>query len=407
MTQAASQTVETPNQDMDTFDNPVEIPKETKKVEVKPTEKTGEKDAETKKKHDGQVDNLDEEEDKKDKQEKKPEDEKEKKDDAEKKEVPEVKKETKPAGKILKIKEGDEVRELSADSTVKVTVNGKGEFHTIQELINEFAGKKTVSEEIIQAKKEREQVVRESAKFKSERDVIVNHLTHIQKLMDDEKGDPLAPLLYLLDMSDRNIYDYTKRVFSHLSGEVNALSSMDEVEQQLYWTKKEADYLKGNHAAKVTRARQTQEQSDRVAKIDRLRESQGVSEEQYVQAHESLARLGFGTDKLTPENVVDYAVMQPFYDKSEKLCANFQDELDDSQMDDLIVVVAKTLKAAPRMKPEDVLEYSAKQLGWDVEKIADVIDDINNKASKNSQGKKESATTKNNDRPESFSDFDD
>lgn len=412
------------SEQLDTFDSPVEMTNEQMREEIskmsksdgakekedgkeqagKPEQKSEEKNKEGKKGA-SQVDKLDEEEDDPDKSEEKEEVEEDKKEVA-----PEKKEEKpKPQGKTIKIKEGDEVKEISPDATIKVKVDGKGEFKTLKELA-EFYSKQKVDEKLVAtARQEKEQLQKQSANYKQQFDTVAGHLTKIQEMMDDDKGDPLAPLFYLLDISDRNAYDYTKRIFSHLSEEVSNLSQLDDVERELYWTKKESDWLKSNQAAKVTRARQAQDTQERIAKIDRLRESQGVSEEQYVQAHEALIGLGFEASKVTPENVVDYAVMRPFYDKAEKLCGAYQDELDDDQMDELVVTVARTLRNSPRMKAEDVLTYSAKQLGWDVESVDDVIEDINSKASTNSVGSERKTPSKkqNNDRPESFDDFDD
>lgn len=332
---------------------------------------------------DKQVDQLEDDEGvkdepKKEDTEKKVEDEKKDDKEPEKdsqeavKKSEEESKQSIPRGKSIRVKDSEgNPTDLALDSTVKMKVNGKNEIVTVQELRDNYSGKVRYDEKFSDLQSEKETVEKSRDAFQSERNEIVSHLSEISKILDDPDKSPFEALNYLVDMSGRNILDFNKKVMSHMAEEVRNLDGMDDVERDLYWKNKELDAVRSNQAAKDEKATLAKTQRESQEKIDRLRESQGVTEEQFVESHRELKELGYKDDQITSEAIVNYSVMKPHFEKAESMTAEYEEELSDDQTNELISTVANTLKNYPRVSEQKALEISLDLLGWDYEREED------------------------------------
>lgn len=343
---------------------------------------------------DSQVSLLDEEEDAKPQKLSKKEDEKEKSDGDGKSSVDDkeegeqkakegeedAKEQPDPqSGPILKLKDGDKTLDVSADATVKVKVNGKSEFVSIADLKSEYSGKKAWSDKIEEANTKIEEAEANSKKHEDERNEIIEHMQEIAKRLDAEDGDPLEALYYLLDLTGRDVHNYSKRIFDFMEEQIGTMSEMDDSERELFWTKKKLDTINSNQAAKAETAKQEQARQDLIAKVDQLRESHGVSESEYVQAHRELVQLGYQEDNLTPEQIIRYSAIKPHVERAEKAVQPFEEDLSSDEMDALISETASIMQRRPQISEEDAISIAARMLGYDVETVDDDIDELNNK----------------------------
>lgn len=313
-------------------------------------------------------------------------------------------------GKTVKIKNGDESIDIPLDATIKVKVKGKNEFVTIDELRADYSGKKAWTQEIEQAKEKTQVAEFKLQKFKEEKTQIASQLEHIAGMLDKEDGDPLEALYYLLDFTGRDVNNYTKRVFDFMEEKVQAMSEMDEVEKELYWTKRKLEANNNNQSAKAERLKQEQAQAELVAKVDKLRESSGVSVQQYVDAHKELVEMGLESESITPEQIVRYSVLKPFAERAEKVAQQFEEDLGDDEMISLITETTSVIQKRPKISDEEALTIAAKMLGYEVETVDDDIEKLNDKLSGqnlNPNGKKNMKVGSNDDPKhiESFDDF--
>lgn len=329
---------------------------------------------------DRQTDQLEDKEDEP-KEEKPAKEEQDKKDDAEKSEKEEKtgdedsKEEAKqsiPRGKSIRVKDHEgNTSDLSLDSTVKLKVNGKNEIVTLQELRDNYSGKVAYDEKFSNLQEEKEELEISSKRFEGERNELIGHIQHIAKILDDPDASPFEALNYLVDMSGRNVLDFNKKVFAHLSEEVRNLDGMDDVERELYWNRKELDAIRSNQSAKEEKELALKTQREREQAINQLRESNGVTEKDFVESHRELEELGYSKDQITPEAIVNYAVMKPHYEGAEEVVKEYEDDLSDDQINTLISEVAKTLKSYPQISKEKALEVSLDLLGWGYEREQD------------------------------------
>lgn len=334
---------------------------------------------------DGQVNKLEDDDGtkKEEKEVKDPEPKEDKKDDETVLKKTDEEKSEKPKGKTLRVKDSEgKVHELDADSTIKVKVKGKNEFVSIEELKSNYSGEKAWSDEMAQAKEKTQEAESKLESFQAEKAGIVANLEKIASMLDDEESSPLEALNFLVDFTGRDPLAFNKRVMDYLSGEVRTLDGMDDVERELYWKNKEVESFKNNQAAKADEIKQTEAEKGRFAKIDQLRESQGVSEQQFMDSHQDLLSLGYKPNEITPEAMVNYAVMKPHFEKAESTCADYQEDLGDDDFDTLVGTVAKTLKNYPNVSERKALEVSLDQLGWDYGTEEEDFAELNGKAVK-------------------------
>ena len=348
-----------------------------------------------------QVDKIDEskDEDDNEKQEK-PKEKVEEKEDGDKEEVKER------VQRTVRVKDEDgETVALSPEATIKVKVNGKSEFVSLKTLQERYSLSQAAEEKFQKSTVREKELTQKQEQFQSQYTEVTRHLAKVGEMLDNEKASPLAAMNYLVEMSGRNVYDYNKKVHDYMAGEVAKLSQMDEVEQALYWKDQELSYLKSNHAAKSSLETNTKAEKERIESIVRMRESQGVSQEQYDQSQSELARLGYRPEQITPQSIVEYAALKPHLDKADGLCAVYNEDLDSKQMDDLVIAVAETLRRYPKLDHDDVVRISAKNLGWDIESDDDLVNDINDKASKRAKTVVESPKKETKHAYESFDDL--
>lgn len=387
---------------LDTFDN-------DEVIEVKGDKKT---DEEGEGFSDSQKDQLEDKEDEpKEKEEKKEEkkEEEPKKEDELKEEKP--KEEHKPKGKSIRVKgEDGETKDVDLDGTVKIKVDGKNEIVSIKDLRDNYSGKVAWENKFSEIQEEKKTLQTEVEDYKKDKQEIVTHLKTISEMLDDEKKNPLDVLHYLVDMTGRDPLDYNKKVMSFMSDEVRNLDDMDDVERDLYWKKKELDAIRNNQAAKEERESTLKAQREKAERVNQLRESQGVTEEQFVQSHHELKSLGYKDEQITPEAIVNYSVMKPNFEKAEAIASEYEDDLSDDQVEELISTVATTFKNYPRISKQKALEVSLEQLGWDYEMEED-FKELNEKAGPQEKEEKKSFGSYQYgkepvDAVESFDDFD-
>jgi len=305
-----------------------------------------------------QVSKLDDKEDKMEKDE-----EVEEKPEEEKK--PEPVKQI-PAGRTIRVKDSaGNAFEVSEEATVKLKVNGKNEIVQIKDLMANYSGSVAWNEKFKQIEDEKHQIKHQSQKFESERNEIVSHLTKIADMLDSEDKNPLEALHYLVDITGRDTLEFSRKVMDYLSDEVRNLDSMDEVERALYWKNKEVETIRNNQAAKAESLNKTKAERERIDQVDRLRESHGVTVEQFVQSSRELESLGYGKEQVTPQAIVNYAVMKPFYEKAELAVKDYEEDLSDTQIESLISTVANTMKNYPRISEQKALEVALESLGWE------------------------------------------
>jgi hypothetical protein len=293
------------------------------KEDKKEDEEEGEEESEE------EEESEDEEEEEKD--EEKPKEDKEKKD-----------------AKKLRIRMGDELFNIDSDATFKVKVDGETQEVTAQELINNYSGKTAWDKKFTEIGKEKKSLEFEKSNLTKEKQTLSAHLKNALAPLEDKEGNPLDSLMYLVEMSGKNPYNAYRRIMEANLDELGQLLDMTETERELYFHKKKDELYDG--IGKKRQARQQEEQTFNQVrqKVDSLRQSFNISEEQFVDASEELEEIykssGLNVDDLDYESVVDYASLKPHIEVVKGLVGPYEDNISESKYGDVVAELSRKLR---------------------------------------------------------------
>ena len=342
---------------LDTFDNPTEVEATSEEKEEVKEDKI-DKDSQVnllKDQDDKDVESKSEEKDEKKEGDKDSDDKEEKEEDEGKEKEQEKNSETETEGKPEKRKEvkgkvGEDEFGIPVEAEVAVRIKGKKEKVTVQELMNNYSGKKNWDQEYSKLGEEKKEVTQKATQLEGEVSFLKGHINKIVGILEDDKSNPMDALEYLLDTTGRDTVSFKKKVMETMLEEVESLQDMDDVERDLYWKNQELSDLKRRQESSMATSRQELEQNQLREKVDMLREAQDVSEDSFVDAHEELDRLGY--ENITPEEVVNWAALKPHMETSEEIVLEYKDSISPEGINNLITDIAVDLKKGVITKKE-------------------------------------------------------
>jgi hypothetical protein len=271
--------------------------------------------------------------------------EEEKKEEApkseEKKEV-EVKKKIK--GKL-----GDVETELDLDVLIPVTIDGKEEMVSLSDIRNGFSGQKAISKRFSEIDKEKKTVMTEKKQIEEIDNRIKSFSKEIDTRLDSE--NPYDAIDYLVEKAGKSSYDFKyNKLLPAMMDEVVQLLNLDEGGREAYLAKKENEYLKKGKESESKKFELEKTKMDLIAKVDAMRETHKISEDEYVQAHNDLLELGTKTAK--PETVIEYVRNYKAITKSIDLVKSIDPSK--AENDDVVKEVAKVLANNPEITEDEI-----------------------------------------------------
>ena len=176
---------------------------------------------------------------------------------------------------------------------------------------------------------------------------------------------------------------------------------MSESERKAFWLeRKDAIRTKADENRRTAFEKQ-QSLTQATQKLDSLRQTLGVSEEQFNQAYDELEEAG-ELDKYTNEQIVEYASMKPHIESVRDVLEAHEDKIKDSEYEEIVQDFAKQLRNK-KLTLEQLKAIVKKEF------MDEDLKDLATREKKKAPAKK--ATSKD-DEPkkreyESFEDFDD
>ena len=346
------------------------------------------------KKEDKEEEEDEEEEEEEEEVEEKKEDEEEKpKEDKEKKDT-----------KKLRIRMGEELFNIDSDATFKVKVDGETQEVTAQELINNYSGKTAWDKKFTEIGKEKKALEFEKTNLTKEKQTLSAHLKNALAPLDDKEGNPLDSLMYLVEMSGKDPYNAYRRIMEANLDELGQLLDMTETERELYFHKKKDELYTG--IAKKRQEKQHEEQTFNQVrqKVDSLRQSFNVSEEQFVEASEELEEIykssGLDANDLDYESVVDYASLKPHIEVVKGLVEPYEDNISEGKYGDVVAELSRKLRDGSLDK-EAIQEVLKRNFS-----VEEDVKELNTKVySKAQKAPAKKALKQDSDRFESFDDW--
>jgi len=250
--------------------------------------------------------------------------------------------------KKLRIRQSEGLFNIEAEATIPVKVDGKMEEVPIQELVNNYSGKTAWDKKFTEIGKEKKALEVEKAALTKQKDSLLTHLNEALLPIKDVNKNPLDSLLYLVEMSGEDPYTAYRRIMEHNLEELGTLLDMSETERELFFHKKKDD-LHSN----VARKRQEKQQKEQafnqaIQKVDSLRQSHNVTEDQFVDASEELEEIykasGLDVDSITEESIVDYASLKPHIEVVKGLVEPYEDNISDGKYGDVVSELSRYLR---------------------------------------------------------------
>lgn len=281
-------------------------------------------------------------------------DEEEEEDSDEEGEVEEKKeeegKEEKPKkdSKKLRMRMGDELYNVDSDASVKVKVDGELTDVPLQELINNFSGKTAWDKKFTELGKEKKSLEIEKSQIMSQKQELSEHVKKAIAPLKDPNGNPLDSLMYLVEMSGEDPYTAYRRIMESNLEEISNLMDMTETERELHFHKKK-DELHSSIARKRQEAQQKEQAFNQVVqKVDQLRQSFNVSEDDFVDASEELERIyseaNLDVKGITEESIVDYASLRPHITTVKELVAPYEDNISEQKYGEVVATLSRHLR---------------------------------------------------------------
>lgn len=294
---------------------------------------------------DGNV--IDKKEDKKEKKEEKNE-EKKKEEEVKAEDKKEESEEEKKTSKNLRMRMGDELYNVDANATFRVKVDGEQVDVPLQELINNFSGKTAWDKKFTEIGKEKKYLEAEKKSLTEYKSKVESHVKAVNDIILSKDKNPMEALLYLVEMSGQDPYTAYRRMMETNLEELSSLMDMTEVERELYFHKKK-DELHTSVAKKREESMRKEATFNQVLqKIDNLRKSYNVSEDEFVEASEELEALytdsKIDPNQITDEQIVEYASLKPHIAKVKEMIVPFEDNISEAKYGDVVAMLSRGLR---------------------------------------------------------------
>jgi hypothetical protein len=311
--------------------------------------------------------------------------------------VEEVDKELPKTGKI-KLRVGDDLFGLEPDTAVRVKVDGAFADVPLSELVNNYSGKQAYDKKFTEIGNMRKEVEVKTQTIAKKEEFVNNVAKTVKEIVSDPSKDPYEAVAYLAELMGVPTPDLHKRSLESRLDELSKLLDMTDIERENYFLKKETDYLRSRQDARMKQEVETQESQKFMTHVDTLRGKHNVSEELFVEAMDELEQFyGEGSAQITPEFVVEYAVLRPYLEKTKSLVQPYLEDIGEAKLPTVINQLANAMKQYGVGEAEIKAELEA-QFG-----VSKSVKDLNAKL----QSKKVVKETKQeeSDRLESFDDF--
>lgn len=283
-----------------------------------------------------------------------------------------------PAGKVIKAFQDGKAYNVPQEAQIRVKVDGKNEKVPVQELINNYSGKVSWDKKFSELSEEKNHYKAERDQYDQEKTIIQQQLATSRELAVKSLNGEARPLDFVnnvLDQMNINSYDFHKALRESMAEELSYYNEMTEIEREAYELKQRNEYLEQKQETSTKSSQEQKAQEELIQRVDSLRQTHGVSEEQYVAAFNDLSDMGI--EDLSAENVVKYAVMVEPTAKAESLVEPYLDQLSDDEADALIVDIAKQLQRNKSLTTEEVAKFLAEEY-----EVEDIVSDLKDKVGK-------------------------
>jgi hypothetical protein len=253
--------------------------------------------------------------------------------------------------------------EVPEDAQISVKIKGKSEKVSLSELRDNYSGKtawedkfNTLSEEKKTFEGERDQYQAEIQGISKEMNTIREHVESAMK----GESHPFDGFKHLLDLMGVNSVQYTKQMQESLFNEYEIFQEMTDAERDAYWLQKENSYLVDKQESAAAKSKASETQREQQAQITQLRETHGISEDDFHSAHQDL--IADGRENITAEQVIQAAKLTPLLAVGDEIMSKYEDQLGTDKMNEMARDIAVAMYEDPSFTKEEMQTLIAEEL---------------------------------------------
>jgi len=285
----------------------------------------------------------------------------------------------------------------SGEELIQVKINGKMEEVKLSDLKANYSGKIAYDKKFSEFDKERKQ-------FQAEKQQLMAPIQKFKQLIADGKaGDAL---LHILDTTGEDAYTFNNKLIRALTPIIQERLSMSPEQLEALDARSEVEHLRKKEQSLAERTRSEQTHKELVNRIEKLKETYSISEDDFQKAAENLKRRldadgKYKKEEFTPELVANFHLASKYSDRAFKAIDLVDKSLGEDQK--LASELIDLMFTNPEISQDDLVDLIREYAG-----VNDKLKVITQKSQveKRIQASNQHAGRKQN-RPEFFSDFDD
>ncbi len=243
-------------------------------------------------------------------------------------------------GKKIYMKLGDETFVAPADAIIRHRVDGKMVDVPLQEALNDYSGRVATAKRFNEINVKEQSVKKESQRAQSIIGKFDKLVERAKAIVQDPSKDPdeiLDLVLEEIDLDSLGIdsYDLKERATTSKAARLIKLANMDPIERKAFLAEERPHPVAGEkhrHLQRRTAFMEEQKHNSWLKQNAALRNSLGVSEEQYFDAHRELTQQhGIKDEELADQTVVEWAALKPHRSKVVSILTPFRDQFADDE----------------------------------------------------------------------------
>lgn len=323
--------------------------KKEKKEEKKPEKKKSDMDT-LSDKEDG-VDDEKESKKSKKKEESEDDEEESEEEEAESEEEKEKSLDKEKKGKI-KVRMNGELYGLESDSVVRYKVDGEYVEKPLQEILNKASGVEALDKKFTEYGQKNKELQTREQQLTKKTEVLSKVVQEVVGTVMDPNKNPMDAVLTLFEKSGGDVYTAERRIIEACLDTVEKLQGMSESEVRAYWLERKDNIRSKADEARKQEFEKEQSLTRTIHEVDSLRQSLGVSEDQYNEAWDDLEEQGL-LEKYTDKQIVEYASIKPHLVSVQDILEPYEAQIDDSEYEEIVQDFAKQMRAK-KLTPEQL-----------------------------------------------------
>lgn len=184
--------------------------------------------------------------------------------------------------KTMVARRGDKEYEIAEDAVLTVKIDGEEVEVPIAELRNNYSGKVAWDKKFTELSKEKQG-------FVEEKTLVERYINEFAELASDP-NDKTKALEYLAQLSGQDPLAFRRQLRNQMFEEFNKFSQMSDAEIKAYELNEENEFLRRQQESVNNRYSEQQTQVELRAKVDSLRETYGVTQEELLNHYDAIVQ---------------------------------------------------------------------------------------------------------------------